>query len=486
MARRTSATAANNSVTQPEPGLPDRSSVPRDRLVGLMLVGITTLVMLAEWTGQAGYREWAAGLVVPLLLFLGASVRRARQVFIAVGILLVIGALLTRHDWLVMTTEALQTAAFIAAFFTALAALRDASSTSPSIQNCGRFLAAQPPGRRYAALTVGGHLFAILLNYGALVLLGTLAEASTAREPDPEIRRHRLRRMLLAIQRGLVSMLPWSPLAFSMAISTSLVPGANWSDAVAPCLVSGLLLAGLGWGLDTILKPRLSSPAPRRTDSPGSWVDLWPLLLLLALLAIVVTGIHLLTGIRSTGIVMLVVPLMSFAWIGMQNHGSRPMQRTGERIIAYVTRDLPEYRSELVLLLMAGFIGRLGSGLLVPLMAEAGFDLGGVPGWQILIALVWLIPLTGQLGMNPILSVSLMAPLLPAAAEMGVVPADIIVAITAGWALSGASSPYTATTVLISAIGKVSPAHVGIRWNGLYTLVSGIVLSLWVALVAYA
>ena len=40
------------------------------------------------------------------------------------------------------------------------------------------------------------------------------------------------------------------------------VPGASWSDAVAPCLVTGLILAGLGWGLDTIFKPRLSTPAP--------------------------------------------------------------------------------------------------------------------------------------------------------------------------------------------------------------------------------
>ncbi|MEJ2016301.1 MAG: hypothetical protein P8X61_11950, partial [Limibacillus sp.] len=58
----------------------------------------------------------------------------------------------------------------------------------------------------------------------------------------------------------------------------------------------------------------------------------------------------------------------------------------------------------------------------------------------------------------------------------------IVLAITAGWALSGASSPYTATTLMVGAIGKVSALHVGWRWNGYYTLVSGLLLSAWVLL----
>ena len=34
-------------------------------------------------------------------------------------------------------------------------------------------------------------------------------------------------------------------------------------------------------------------------------------------------------------------------------------------------------------------------------------------------------------------------------------------------------------------IGKVSALHVGWRWNGYYTLVSGLLLSAWVLLAAY-
>ena len=130
-------------------------------------------------------------------------------------------------------------------------------------------------------------------------------------------------------------------------------------------------------------------------------------------------------------------------------------------------------------LMMAGFIGTVGSRLLAPVMEASGLDLTVVPSWVILLAFVWGIPLTGQIGMNPILAVSLVAPVLPAPEALGLTAPELIVAITAGWAISGASSPYTATTLLIGAFGDVSPRHVGLVWNGLYIALAGVILSAW-------
>ena len=193
--------------------------------------------------------------------------------------------------------------------------------------------------------------------------------------------------------------------------------------------------------------------------------------MLLAIIVVSVAVLHGLTGIRIIGVVMLVVPLLSLAWIAGQNADGRPLATMSRRALAFATTELPSYRSEIVLLMMAGFIGTLGSFLLAPLMARSGIDLTGIPAWQILVALVWIVPLAGQIGMNPILSVSLIAPILPEAAAMGVSPSDIVVALTAGWALGGISSPYTATTLLIGSFGKVSALHVGLRWNGVYLLI---------------
>lgn len=454
-----------------------------DRIAGILLLITTLFVTIVESYGGRIFGV-ASGLCVLLFLILAVPyVGWSRRIFMIVGLALFVAAFLTRSDWMAATEDALGTAAFIAAFFTALACLRNAAASSPSIEACGHFLAAQPPGRRYLALTTGGHLFGLVLNYGSLSLLGTLAEVNARREPNIEIRTHRIRRMLLAIQRGFISTLTWSPLAFSSAISTALVPGAEWADAAAVTFVSGLIMISLGWALDTIFKPRLSTPPPAHVRPPGSWALLFPMLTLLVILTVCVGGLHIVTDIRAAGVVMPVVPVIALIWIGMQNRNGNPLRRMAERSSAYAL-ELPRYRSEVVLLVMAGFIGTLGSKLSSPIIAASGFDLTALPSWLILVGLVWLIPLTGLMGMNPILSVSLIAPLLPHADAMGVAPAAIITALTAGWALGGASSPYTATTLLVGSIANVSAWRVGLGWNGLYTILCAVALSIWVVIVA--
>jgi len=119
------------------------------------------------------------------------------------------------------------------------------------------------------------------------------------------------------------------------------------------------------------------------------------------------------------------------------------------------------------------------------MVQATGFDPSYLPSWAILVLLVWIIPLAGQIGMNPILAVTLIAPLIPAATDLGVQPTALVVAITAGWALSGASSPFTATTLLIGSFAGISATRVGLMWNGVYTLICGFVLSIWVVAFAY-
>ena len=116
------------------------------------------------------------------------------------------------------------------------------------------------------------------------------------------------------------------------------------------------------------------------------------------------------------------------------------------RLLRERPHQLSGFRSEMVLLMMAGYIGTIASPLLSVLMIFLGIDLGSLPSWSVLVMLVWFIPLVGQIGMNPILAVALITPVLPEAATLGVSPTSLVVALTAGWILSGVSSPFTATT----------------------------------------
>jgi hypothetical protein len=457
-----------------------------DLLTGILLVAITGLVISHEWHIAAWMAPAKPVLVVLLVVVLAAQVRLSRKAFVAValGLTLALALVARTADWQGAVLEGLRSAAFIAAFFSALSSLRTVAQTSPAVQAAGRFLSGQPPGRRYAALTVGGQGFALLLNYGALQLLGALALANAGAEPDAELRGHRIRRMLLAIQRAFVSTLPWSPLSFAMAISVSVVPGATWAQAMVPGLVSSALLAGIGWGLDTAFKPRLRVTPPRR-EPEGSWALMLPLLGLLGVLVVSVIGLSAITDVRIVGLVVVIVPVIALVWMLIQERTEAPVRSVARRVGDYVVRELPGYRGELTLLMMAGYIGTVGSALLGPMMQRAGLDLSVLPPWLILVSFVWLIPLAGQLGMNPILAVTLIAPLIPGADSLGVAPSAVVVALASGWALSGASSPFTATTLLIGSFAGIGALRVGWVWNGIYTLSCALALSVWVALYAF-
>ncbi|MGI3211147.1 hypothetical protein ACROSR_08540 [Roseovarius tibetensis] len=455
-----------------------------DRLCGPMLIGITCLVIFHEWHVVAWLAPVKPVLVVLVVILLAAQVRMSRKAFVAVALGLTLALAASAADWHRPVLDGLRSAAFIAAFFSALSTLRNVAQTSPAVQAAGRFLSGQRPGRRYAALTVGGQGFALLLNYGAIQLLGALALTNAGSEPDPEVRGHRIRRMLLAIQRGFVSTLPWSPLSFAMAISISLVPGTSWAQAMVPGLVSSALLAGVGWGLDAAFKPRLRVP-PRRQTPDGSWALMLPLVTLLGVLVISVIGLSAITDVRIVGLVVVIVPVIAIIWLMIQHWAHAPVRSVARRVGVYVMQELPGYREELTLLMMAGYIGTVGSALLGPLMQRAGLDLSVLPPWVILVAFVWLIPLAGQAGMNPILAVTLIAPLIPGADSLGVTPTAIVVALAAGWALSGASSPFTATTLLIGSFAGISALRVGWVWNGVYTILCGTVLSIWVVIYAF-
>ncbi len=446
------------------------------------------LCMIAlEYTQAHIFGGLAGAFSVLSVMVFAPRIQTSRLAFVAIGAGLTVWAAATRPDWTEATLTALERGAMIVALFTALSAIRNAAMGSAGILACGRFLARQPPGLRYTALTIGGHLFGLILLYGSISLLGSLAAESTAKEADAELRRHRIRRMMVAIQRGFASTLCWSPLGFSMAITITIVPGASWSSVAIPCLISAVLMMATGWALDAIFKPRLATPPPPRLPETGRWlVQLRPLLVLLAVIISGVLALHLLTGVEVIGAVMSLVPAAAILWIAMQPRprGTGRMSWTADRIMLFVTRDVPHYRGEIVLLFMAGFIGSLGSFLLLPLVQAQGLDFGALPPLLLIVSIIWIVPLTGQLGMNPILAVSLLVPLLPSPETMGIPPAALVAAITGGWALAGTTSPFTASVLIAATLGRVTPREAGIGWNGVYILVMGAILSLWVVALA--
>lgn len=456
---------------------------PADKALGLVLALLTGGVILNEW-GAPGLSVPLAVLTLALVGLLWPGQRPGRRAFVVVGGVLTGALILTQPDWGATVMRGLGASAFIAAFFAALASLRAAAQTSPEIVAAGTFLSRQPPGRRYLALTVGGHLFALVLNYGAIALLGSLSTAAARSEADPQIRQFRTRRMLLAIQRGFLSSLTWSPLGFSMVLTTSLVPGASWAGSVPFGLVSMVLFMGTGWALDTAFRPKAQN-RPAYSKPEGTWWRLRPLFILLSILGALAYSLHAATGVRIVGIVTLIVPLISLGWLMIQLRGDAAAPPVSQRLADYLFTDLPGYRAELILLVMAGYIGTVGAPLLEPVVHGLGLDPSALPAGVVLVGFVWLMPLMGLLGANPILAVTLLAPLIPTPEQLGIAPVALVTAIVGGWTISGVLSPFTATVLLIANFGQVKALEVGFRWNLAFILCTGTLLSLWVLLLGW-
>ena len=445
--------------------------------VTLALIALQAVV---EWTAIEVLQSPVALLGLALVPFLALEAGLVGWLFLAVAAAVTLGLMRQTPDWTDTVLRALQTAGFYAAFFCSLSLLRNVSQSSPSMERAGTYLARQPPGRRYMALTVGAHVFALIHNYGAIQLLGGLSLASAKTEPDAEIRRIRIRRMMLAIQRGFISSLPWSPLSFSVAIAVSVIPGTSWGQLLLPGIVTGILYFGTGWAMDTIFKPKVSGGRKAVQLDPGRWTALLPLGLLLLIMLAAILAVELALHIRVIGVVLVVIPLISLIWLRMQGR-----EGFGQRLRDYAVVEINSYKHEILLLMSAGYIGITASVLVGPWMRAANLDLASLPAWVVLLTMLWVLPLMGQIGANPILSLSLIGPLLPAPEAIGIAPSALALSMICGWILTGITSPFTATTLLIARFGGIKAWQVGWVWNRGFFCAAMALLSAWVLLYAY-
>ncbi|MCB1541565.1 MAG: hypothetical protein KDJ25_12235, partial [Rhodoblastus sp.] len=223
--------------------------------------------------------------------------------------------------------DGLASSCFYPAFLAALSFLRDAAASSPMVERAGRYLVAQPPGRRYAALTFGGHVFGILLNLGGLALLASmLKQTNTLAAAGGDQGRFELRekRMTLAVLRGFHSMAMWCPLSITMALLFSLTPGAHWSEYAPYGLALTAVFLALGWLFDYVQFPR-GRTAPVN-DDPGGWRAALAMLAQVTAITLIALLLEQITGVRFTIHILVVVPLFALGWLVLQNLTAGPVE----------------------------------------------------------------------------------------------------------------------------------------------------------------
>jgi hypothetical protein len=445
----------------------------------MAVLGAAAILVHSLGLGSADGVTIAAGLA--LVAFGMPLDGKADRIMLCAGAVLSLVALYTEDNPWPIFAKAASSGAFMGAFFAALGALRFVAQVSPAILRCGAMLVSRPPGQRYAALTFGAMIFSTVLNFGSLPLLGTLARDANNSLTDvtPAERETRERRMMLAMLRGFAGCLMTSPTSFSFAVVVSSVPGLSLGQLLPLSILMMLLFLMLGWAYDQLAFRSALSPAPS-SNSDGLATVLAPVAVL-AILLIGAMAAETVLKISVTEAVLLVLPFVTLGWMLIQARGSLPARasKAGERIADMIRGDFFKMRREIMFVTLLGFLSNILAGLIGAHAPGGGFlSVGPNPG--IFIAMLLVIIISGaQVGINPLATVSVMAGLLPPAADVGMSPVVLALTLLTGWSLAIGSSPAGGAINVIALLTGRTPIAVAYRWNGAFTLVAMAALFLY-------
>lgn len=448
---------------------PARPTASNGLLTGL-LAAVIGLVILGE---ASGVKALALAADAALLAYLALQLPQlSRTAWLFLALAATVSAIGVIGTTPMPFGRAFDQATFIATLIAGLGLLREAVAASPTVETCGRFMTTQPPGRRYIALTGGGHLFSLLLNMGSVPLLLTMVIRGNAADTETDAARKaiRLRRMTLAIMRGFGAVPIWSPFAIATVIVLTNLPQLGWAQLAVYQFPAALLFLGLGWVLDRLSWPRRRGITVAPT--PGGPVAILRLIGLVAAMGGTGLALEALLGLRFITAIITAVVLFSLLWAGLPHLG-RPWRRvlteTRTTVIANARRTLPSFGSEIAMLSSAGYIGVLLVPF-VPLDALAPLAGAGPMTLAVGAAIVPAVLAGGSyVGVNPILGGTLILGVL---GQTLFVEAPLLLALSLlwGWGIAGSGSPFTATTMVAAKLLERSPYEICLRWNGVFSL----------------
>nr|WP_290441402.1 hypothetical protein [Halomonas sp. CnH100-B] len=445
----------------------------------MLLVTLATLIHLV-----GGSVAWQAAGIVALLLYLmtlkGQLTRMAKGLLCAAGVLTLL-ALWSSPTPGQLLFEASGRFAFFATFVVALSMLRLPAYRSCLVRRCGQSMLLQPPSRRYPILSLGSALFGIILNIGVLNLFAAMIEKSntlSAAQGRAWVREARQRRMMLALLRGF-SLAPLiSPMGIGVAVVLSSLPQVTWPQLAPYILGAAALIFMAGWAVDYFTGPH---PPANKTYVTPSLRPLAQFSVLLIGIVALVFSIAWLLDLRLPIAALLGAPTGALLWLAWQRrrlgYGGLPAAITA------VHRQLPWLLSpsanEIVVLGAAGYLGHVCVGLvdtqqLAPLLAVLD-PLGTL---NAVLAMLMVVGLA-QIGVNPIVTVTLLVGLLPTLGIEGLTPELIGASLMVGWALALMSSPMTASMLILSRFTGVPATRIGYRWNGRFLIAAIPLLALW-------
>jgi hypothetical protein len=449
------------------------------RAVLMLLVAAAAIASV--FTGAV----WITGLGgIALVIFLVLGWRRFTVgTWVPVGLsgVTLIAALVQGVPGDVLLTG-VERAVFLGALMGLLGLLRAAATVAPEVEAAGQFLTTQPASRRYLSLSLGGHLFGVMINFGGLVLLLDMVRRSmdspASRHLSPELREVRLRRMTVAVMRGFVLISLWSPLGFATNVILLTLPSLSYADFAPIGFASSFVFIAVGLGFDRFRYRHLAGTIP--TPPPASAAEWRGVVLLLGHVSLLGGAIFVLyrgSPLTFQDALILLVPTYAVVWAAVSGRG----QGSGPwRSVRAAASDawvrMPLAAGEVGMFAAAGFLSIVLLAVVPTEDLRAGVAATGVGPLGLMLGLGGSIVLLALTGVNPIVSSSVLGAVAVQLALPGVSDLGLALAITGGWTVAIGLSPFLTTSILCSAVLEQPSWRIGLVWNGPYSLT---MLTLW-------
>ncbi len=456
---------------------PPLSSPP---LATALLCGVCLFISLQVITGWYGF-GWLASACLVALPVVGWRLMRLRERYLlGLALIVTVVVLAGSEEPCALLLKSLERGAYLAAFILLLSMLRDAATTSESVLAVGKMLTRQPPGRRYWAIALGGHAMGVIMNFGALSLLGPLVQRGAragSEGLDPRITEVREQRQLSALARGFSWFIAWSPSAISQLVAVTVVAGAASANVAVYGACIAVLVISVGWLEDraTGLKARRrltgGQPLEPSPAEPFPAVEMRRLSLVYALLIALSASFSIALSLPLvTGIMLAALPttvIWIFGQIASGRGGGRSFgQRTGD----LATKTIPDGSPEAITLALAGFSGT-ALAIVLP-GAESGFGgfLFDLPPFATYLAVVTLVPLASLIGLPAMLMVTFLGTFLSDALGGHINPDLLALSLICGWAINLTASPFGGTNLILSRITGIAATTLAFRWNVVFSI----------------
>ena len=454
----------------------------------LLLIFFSTLT--TEWTQLQGTAIFAACLLALFTCIEFKALDLTSKIIAALAFMLTATLLAMGKVSMDDLGAMCASVSFFAFFLIALSLLKEAALTSQSVNLTGQALLQQQAVKRYALLTFASHLIGILMSMGAINLLGTMIHRSLQGNKttiDPRINSARQRRMMQATIRGFCSIPLWAPTTVTITLLVTTIPNLAWWDIMPYGLYLTAIILLFGVLLDYIQAPTyLRHLVPSMTNKLADLKVCYPILLVVLGLVVVSAALMLTSPLRAISAVLMSAPIVSLIWIIAQYRRQgdifTALTLTKQRFTQDIFFKLSLQRNEIVFFASSVLIGRLLLAVLdVDWVAQQLAYLNITPAVLLILA-SWFIFIGSMLYINTMISVTLVAGALAQLPDLQTMPVTIALVMMVTWTAVIGSAP-SATSVRIAAkTVEVSPLQLGIKWNGLYSILVLVILDCYLLL----